>query len=1136
MSRENGTEKFRTIAEGPKDRQPIFFDPRLRRRKILRFSLFVVFFMAAFWLIFFGASLYLVEKLPVPHSSTNVSADDPAHVRLISEIPPVMNPQEADETRGSAGMSEVDGSCDVASRNLASDGGAEVFVYLPFWPEWTYVSLKRGCGAIDVVMPQWFRVDDFAVGIKPYEAEATHQELIRETLTKDFAATKTFPVIEFTEVAWPLSPGTIDFARLAQDIADLAQEQGYSGVCVNPGEVPEAFQPDFIGFLGVMDDVLTQAGRTSCAIVSGWSGLLDEEGLAATVDRVVWAGFELPWIGSAPGPLSSQRSFEADLRDAIARIGREKLVVGLGSFAFDWSSDSAMPEQIGFSEAMRRASRFGGRVTLAEDALNTRIEYTDDTGVRHEIWVLDAVSLYNHMTVVDELGLPAVAVWGLGTEDPTIWRLLGKPLPAAETAAADLGPVRLIDYVGYEGAGSFHRLIQNASPGTRLLRVDPETGLLVGQDYRPIPAPFTVERFGRTPADAVVLTFDDGPDPRNTPEILNILREKNAPATFFIVGRGMMKAPDLVRRMVDEGHEVGAHTFFHPRMQEISDLRVRLELNAFQRLLSSITGHETLLFRVPYASGDGPLIGPEVRPIRLVNELGYIVAGSEIIPPDWEELSPQQIVDHVRNRLDRFGGNVIMLHDGGGDRSATIEALPALIDMLRASGYRIVPLADLLGVDRNALMPSSEGAKSVMDRISFVALSVATNWMSGIFWAVIFLGAVRSIWMLVFAHLRGRHRQPAANYLPSVVVVIPAYNEENVILHCIETVLASDYPGLHVIVVDDGSKDHTYDRVLEVYSTDPRLHVITEPNEGKWKALDTAYRMVDAEIVVAIDADTLLRPDAIRKLVQPFADPGVGAVAGNVKVGNRGGLLTRLQALEYTIAQNIDRRAMELFNSMMVVPGAIGAWRADAVRAAGFYTNETVTEDADLTVAVIRAGYRVRFVEQAEAVTEVPETVRALMRQRLRWTFGMMQTGWKHRRAALPEKRAVGFLALPDLLIFGVLFSLLAPLADLLFLSAVFDYALDTLLQRPVAVRQDTTLLVLGYLMLPLLDLVTALAALRFQKDESLWLVLLIPLQRFFYRQLLYITAYRAVWRALSGQLAAWGKLVRLGNVRLTRT
>ncbi len=1091
--------------------------------------------MAAFWLILFGASLYLVQKLPVPHSSMDVAASDPAYVRLISEIPPVMNPDGTDAGAGAGGATQDDVFC-AAPRDPALGGGAEVFAYLPFWPEWTYVSLKRACGKIDVVMPQWFRVDDFAGGTRPYEESAAHQDLIRETLAGDFASTKVFPVVDLTEAAWPPSGGAVDFARLAQDIAGLAAQEGYPGICVNPGEVPEAFQPGFIGFLDALDRSLTATGRTSCVIVSDWSGLLDQEGLDRTVDRFVWAGFELPWIGSAPGPLSPQSGFEAKLRDVIATIGREKLVVGLGSYAYDWASDSALPTQIGFSEALRRASRFDGRVTLAEGALNTRIEYTDPAGTRHEIWVLDAVSLYDHMTVLKKLDMPAVAVWGLGTEDPTIWRVLGKPLPDPETAAAELAPIRLTDYVGYEGAGSFHRLIRNASPGLRMLEADLQTGLLVEQDYRPIPAPFTIERFGRTPPDAVALTFDDGPDRRNTPEILDILKEKNAPAAFFAVGRGMMRSPNLVRRMVEEGHEVGGHTFFHPRMNQIGDVRIRLELNAFQRLLSSITGHETLLFRVPYASGEGPLVGAEVRPVRVVNELGYIVAGSEIIPPDWEKLSAQQIVDHVRNRLDQAGGNVIMLHDGGGDRTATIEALPALIDMLRQSGYRIVPLATLLGVDRDTLMPPSQGLRPIMDRLSFVIFASAADWMAGIFWVVIVLGAVRSVWMLVMAHLRGRRPLPAEDHFPSVVVVIPAYNEENVILHCIETVLASDYPDLSVIVIDDGSSDHTYDRVQEIYRGDPRLNVFTEPNQGKWMALDTAYGMIDAEIVVAIDADTLLRPDAIRKLVQPFADPGVGAVAGNVRVGNRGRILTRLQALEYTVAQNIDRRAMELFNSMMVVPGAIGAWRADAVRAAGLYTNDTVTEDADLTVAVIRAGYSVRFVEQAEAVTEVPETMRALMRQRLRWTFGMMQAGWKHRRATLPEKRAVGFLALPDLLIFGVFFSLLAPVADLMFLAAVFDYALDTLLARPVAARQDTTLLVLGYLMLPALDVVTALAALRFQKDESLGLVLLIPIQRFFYRQLLYITAYRAVWRALSGQLAAWGKLVRLGTVRLSRS
>ncbi|MGB8813048.1 MAG: glycosyltransferase, partial [Paracoccaceae bacterium] len=559
--------------------------------------------------------------------------------------------------------------------------------------------------------------------------------------------------------------------------------------------------------------------------------------------------------------------------------------------------------------------------------------------------------------------------------------------------------------------------------------------------------------------------------------------------------------------------------------------RKTLELNTLQRLVISVTGHSTALFRTPYGRGLGPLTAAEALPFVALDQRGYLVVGANVVPPDWQDVAPADIVAAALAQLAPSGGNVIVLHDAGGDRSATVAALPTLIKALREKGFRFVSLAQMLGVPREALMPTETGARVTLDAYSFSVVGAIGTVLRGIFWLAIVLGGVRSTLILILALTRRHYPIEGRPYTPSVTVVIPAYNEEGVIVRSIEAVLASDYPDLRLIVVDDGSNDHTCALAEAAFANDPRIEIIREANMGKWMALDTAYSRIKTEVVVSIDADTIILPDAIRKLVRAFRDPAVGAVAGKVQVGNRGTLLTKLQALEYTIAQNIDRRAAEVFNGILVVPGAIGAWRAAAVRKAGLYTNETLAEDADLTVSVLRAGYRVVYEEAAISITEAPETLRSFMKQRLRWTFGMMQTGWKHRRAAR-EGRPVGLISIPDLWLFGVVMALLAPIADLVFLSVVVDALINFILGQPLLKAPTSTLILAGYLALPAMEVLTALVAFAFERKLPV-LVLLIPVQRLFYRQLLYITVYRAVWRALTGKLAEWGKLVRLGTVRL---
>ncbi len=262
-----------------------------------------------------------------------------------------------------------------------------------------------------------------------------------------------------------------------------------------------------------------------------------------------------------------------------------------------------------------------------------------------------------------------------------------------------------------------------------------------------------------------------------------------------------------------------------------------------------------------------------------------------------------------------------------------------------------------------------------------------------------------------------------------VSIIVPAYNESAGIEAAVRSLLASDHP-VEIIVVDDGSTDGTADLVE---SLGLPVRVIRRQNAGKPAALNTGLATASYELVVMVDGDTVLEPTTVRTIVQPFADPGVGAVSGNAKVVNRRGLLGRWQHIEYVVGFNLDRRLFDLAECMPTVPGAIGAFRRPALLDLGGVSEVTLAEDTDLTMALCRAGWRVVYEEHARAWTEAPASLNALWRQRYRWCYGTLQAMWKHRGALVQHGTAgkLGRRGLLYLLLFQVLMPLLAPVVDI---------------------------------------------------------------------------------------------------------
>jgi cellulose synthase/poly-beta-1,6-N-acetylglucosamine synthase-like glycosyltransferase len=292
---------------------------------------------------------------------------------------------------------------------------------------------------------------------------------------------------------------------------------------------------------------------------------------------------------------------------------------------------------------------------------------------------------------------------------------------------------------------------------------------------------------------------------------------------------------------------------------------------------------------------------------------------------------------------------------------------------------------------------------------------------------------------------------------------------------------------------------------------------------------------VEDEIFVGIDADTVIAPNAVSRLIPHFLNPKVGAVAGNAKVGNRINLWTRWQALEYITSQNFERRALNTLGAVSVVPGAIGAWRVSAVREEGGYHTDTVAEDADLTMALLRSGYRVEYEDLALAYTEAPINANGLMRQRFRWSFGILHAVWKHR-SVFARKGALGWVALPNIVIFQILLPLVSPFIDIMFSVGTLWYFVQKWFHPESTDPASFHRLVVFFAVFLIIDFITSAIAFALERREpdnreDVLLLSQVWLQRFAYRQLFSVVLFKTIKRAIKGQRFAWDKLERTAAV-----
>ena len=926
-------------------------------------------------------------------------------------------------------------------------------------------------------------------------------------------------------------------SRLISDVTQYAVAAKQAGIVVDFEEVPDASQENFQKFIGQFAPSLHAVGLKLMIALPARDDSYDYEFFGKETDAIILMNYDQHWLTSPPGPIAAQDWFVENLRQVLEVAPARKIVVGIANYSYDWTETSKKEtphaEEFSIQEALLHAYESESEVEFDAASLNPHYSYSDEQNHTHQVWMLDAVTAYNELRASERLGVQGTALWRLGSSDSSLWPVWDAT-HADDSARAKLADLPPGPDLILEGDGDIWHIADVPKQGRRSITYDPATALITSEKYEAFPLSYDIDQIGGV-KNKIALSFDDGPDRRWTPKILDVLKEKKVPGIFFVIGDQANRAPDLLKREYNEGHEIGNHTFTHPPFDDISRTQLKWELNLTQRLIESTLGVKSLLFRPPYGIDHQPEYTEEVAQLPYPQELGYIIVGQRIDPDDWrmtedkKQRPAQEIADDVVRQAKN--GNVVLLHDGGGERAQTVAALPLIIDELRAKGYQFVSVADLLGKTRADLMlPLTFRERMAARADGFIfgifqwsRFAIATVFILGI---VLVSGRAMIIGILaILEKLRPDHRK-LPEPPPGVTVLIPAHNEESVIVQTVQSVLLSDLNYIHVIVVDDGSSDGTLELLQSNFGRNESVQIIHQVNRGKAAALNNALSHAQTEFVVTIDADTEIEPNAIRKLLRHFSDPKVGAVAGNVKVGNRSRWLTRWQALEYITSQNMEKRAFDLLNCITVVPGALGAWRREAIEAVGGITADTVAEDADLTIAIRRLGWRVTYDEEAIAWTEAPETPGQLIRQRFRWTFGTLQSFWKHADTLFrPKYGTLGCVALPNIFVFQILLPLLSPVLDLLFLGSLVLWGLGSLhiTQIPhLWTAEDVQRSVVFFLGFLLIDVLTCVVAFALERHEDWTLLIPVLLQRFYYRQLMYIVLFRSVKEAVSGRPVGW--------------
>ena len=1100
--------------------RPVFFDPTGKRRRRTRRALF------------FGMLLLVAAAIGFASTVVHIPAPSPLPLGMERRTPLRLRAQVS---RLSHNVSRLFGT--EARPSASRDASRPITIgFYTTWSDESAPSLARNINQIDWVVPTTLAIDGSG------KLVSTDDRALRRIVASNLHRPLVLPMLQnvigddfSTAATTALLHDPRRRAALLKGLRETLARSGDAGIVFDFEAISSEDMGLYRQFVAEANRALDADGKIVAMTMPLGNPDWIPRSFAGAVDKLILMAYDEHWGGGQPGPIASNNWFVTQVSEAVRGLPPAKVVIALGSYAYDWHEGRA--DSLTVEEAWLAAHDSNSPPQYQRNLGNAGFSYLEN-GQRHDVWMLDAAASWNQMQALSRLGFPSIALWRLGSEDPGFWTALSA---WRQGRLPDLSRIAERSNVDVEGQGEILRITAEPRPGERRISFDPASRLVTAETYDTLPTPYVVKRTGAKDK-LVALTFDDGPDPKWTPKILSILEQYHVPGTFFVIGENGVENREILQRIARDGYEIGNHSYTHPNMANDSETGINLEINATQRLVEAYTGRSIRLFRAPYFGDAEPTTADELGPALVAQQHGYTVVGLHVDPGDWKMPGVPTIVEKTVQQVmasnPERSGNIVLLHDGGGDREQTVAALPAIITTLQRAGYTFVPVATLAGLTHDQVMPPLAGNDLLAIRAdvfaftAIAALLVAVNWT---FFFAIALGIARSVMMVLLALWAGKPKPPVpahADFHPRVTVIIPAYNEEKVIDASVRRILESTYPYLEVIVADDGSKDRTSEIVRASHGENPRVTLLTLENGGKATALNRALQEARGEIIVALDADTQFEQETITRLVRWFVDPRIGAVAGNAKVGNRFNLVTRWQAVEYVTAQNIERKALTRFDAIMVVPGAVGAWRRQALDDVGGYPEDTLAEDQDLTIAIQRRKWKVAYDEDAVAWTEAPESFRALAKQRFRWSYGTLQCLWKHRKIVRKGKPGgLAFIGVPQAWLFQIVFACISPFIDLALVISIVG-TIVRVLQHGWAQTETDVLRMFGYwLCFTAIDLICGLIAFRMDVRETRFPAFLLLAQRFVYRQLMYGVVIRAVSRAIHGVGTGWGKLERTGRM-----
>ena len=891
------------------------------------------------------------------------------------------------------GCGQKDTVLDLSKSPLFNDNVGIRAAFYVAWDHQSYASLEKNISKLNLVIPEWFFIDP--------TADTLYTNIDSKALKLMKAAgVEIMPILSNNykqifrgESVHRILTTPAKKERLINDVIRTLKDYDFAGVNVDLEELLDSDDKVLVNFQKELYEKMHANNLLVTQDVIPFNDEYNFKALAKYNDYLILMAYDEHHDESKPGPISSQRWIQAALDKMDDLVPADKIILGMAGFGYDWSMKTKKASTVTYQEAIANARESDAFVDFDNDTYNLHYRYYDDANALHEVHFTDAATNFNTLRFATEYRLAGTALWRLGSEDSRVWEFYNKPMTKSALKTFDFKEFRKVEpgsAPDYIGEGEILDLIATPTSGFITPEIDSVDMLISEEAYDKLPSTYVIRKLGKTNKRKLVLTFDDGPDPVYTKQILDTLAYYHVTANFFLVGIEAENNIPLVKRIYREGHEIGNHTFFHPNMAKVSTQRANLEMDGTRLIIECITGHSTIMFRAPFNADSEPDKSEELVPVALSRTKNYLTIGESIDPEDWQKGEVKNFnADTIFNRVvkvyetrinnpdkeDTSGvnGNIILLHDAGGDRTETVKATGMIIRFFQSRGYSFTTVADLLGKKRDEVMPPvPRGSGYYMLQINYYFAEfgyLGGHIIYSLFILFMLVSAARLIIIGILAILEKSKEKkiipidPINQSLPLVSIIVPAYNEEVNAVASLENLLKCNYPVFDIIFIDDGSTDATFEIVSKAFANNPSIKLFTKPNGGKASALNFGIEHSQAAYLVCIDADTKLAVDAVSNLMNNFLnDQGekpVGAVAGMVKVGNEVNLITRWQSIEYITGQNFDRRGFAFVNAITVIPGAIGAFKRNVLIEAGGFTTDTLAEDCDLTIRILKAGYRV---------------------------------------------------------------------------------------------------------------------------------------------------------------------------------